>query len=295
MSFKLRPIYLFWIGGLLIAAGSFLVFSLHESPRPVVASLDRVPSSRGNPLPQLSAKFYFAMDLDSQYVFTSLNADQEVYPASTTKMMTALVVLDAFPLDQEIVVSRSYPEGSHLGLTRGVKITVEKLLYAMLVQSANDAAEILAENYPGGRPVFIQAMNVKASALGLRHTHFVNPTGLDETGHYSSAADLVRLAEVLVQDRELSRIVSTENAVLSVSDDGSSYIVSNVNQLLGKVPGVLGIKTGFTDGAGQALVTLVNRDNHPVLITVLGSQDRFTDSQTLIEWVYSNFTWPAGS
>jgi serine-type D-Ala-D-Ala carboxypeptidase (penicillin-binding protein 5/6) len=164
-----------------------------------------------------------------------------------------------------------------------------------LVQSANDAAEILAENYPGGRPAFIQAMNTKASALDLRHTHFVNPTGLDETGHYSSAADLVRLAEVLVQDHELSRIVSTENAVLSVSDGGSSYVVSNVNQLLGKVPGVLGIKTGFTDGAGQALVTLVNRDNHPVLITVLGSQDRFTDSQTLIEWVYSNFTWPAGS
>ena len=164
-------------------------------------------------------------------------------------------------------------------------MTVEQLLFALLVQSGNDAAEILAENYPGGRPTFIEAMNTKAAQLNLVHTHFANPTGIDEPGHYSSAADLARLASFALKKPEFARIVSTENTIVS------NHVLTNVNELLGKVPGVLGVKTGFTDGAGQSLVTLVDRDNHPVILVVLGSLDRFGDSEKLINWVYTNFKW----
>ncbi|HJZ05177.1 MAG TPA: D-alanyl-D-alanine carboxypeptidase family protein [Patescibacteria group bacterium] len=224
------------------------------------------------------------MDRNSKAVLYHQLADSEIAPASTTKIVTALVTLENFSLDQVITITRSYPNGQNLGLEPGEKLTVEQLLYALLVQSANDAAEVLAENFIGGRTSFITAMNAKVAGLGLTHTRFTNPTGLDEPGHYSSASDLARLADAAMQNPQFAKIVATENAVIA------SHVVTNVNELLGKVPGVLGIKTGFTDAAGQSLVTLVDR-GHPVIIVVLKSQDRFADTQKLIPWIYSNFSW----
>ena len=236
-------------------------------------------------MPQTSARNIFIIDRDSQMVLYQKGADQPVFPASTTKMMTALVALDQYDLGREITVTTSYPEGQNLKLTPGEKLTVNQLLYALLVQSANDAAEVLAENFAGGRAAFISAMNAKAIDLRLTGTHFANPSGLDETGHYSTAADLARLADSALAHPEFAKIVATENAVIA------THVLTNVNQLLGKVPGVLGVKTGNTLGAGQSLVTLVDRDSHPVIIVVLGSTDRFGDSEKLISWIYSNFKW----
>ncbi len=250
-----------------------------------VSEVSYVPQSQNLPLPQTSARNIFIIDRNSKIVLYQKNADQQVFPASTTKMMTALVVLDNFPLDRTITVTQSYPIGQHVGFKPGETLTVEQLLYALLVQSGNDAAEILAENFPGGRPTFINAMNKKAVELSLIHTQFTNPTGIDESGHYSSAVDLARLAIAALKNPEFARIVSTENTIVA------THVLTNVNQLLGKIPGVLGVKTGFTDGAGQSLVTLVNRDGHPVIMVVLGSLDRFGDSEKLINWVYSNFNW----
>lgn len=254
--------------------------SLISSPSPAF-----LPVSAQQPQPLISARNVFIIDRNSKTVLYQKFADTEVFPASTTKMMTALVALDHFSLDQKITVTQAYPIGQHIGFQPGEQVTVEQLLYALLVQSGNDAAEILAENFPGGRLAFINAMNTKADKLHLSHTHFVNPSGMDEIGHYSSATDLVRLADFVIQNSTISKIVATENAVIP------SHILSNINQLLGKVPGVIGIKTGYTDGAGQSLVTLVDRDSHPVIIAVLGSSDRFADTKNLIDWVYSNFTW----
>ena len=244
-----------------------------------------LPTSQNIPAPDLSARHVFVLDQKSKTVLFQKSADAQVFPASTTKMMTALVVLDTFSLDQTITVTRSYPEGQTIDLQPGEQLSVEQLLYAMLVQSGNDAAEILAENFSGGRSAFITAMNQKAAALNLSHTSFINPTGLDETGHYSSATDLARLADVAMSNSEFSRIVATENAVVA------NHVLTNINELLGKVPGVLGVKTGNTLGAGQSLVTLVSRDSHPVILVVLGSTDRFGDSEKLITWIYSNFHW----
>ncbi|MEK7186748.1 MAG: serine hydrolase, partial [Patescibacteria group bacterium] len=139
-----------------------------------------LPTSQNQPAPEISARHVFVLDKLSKTVLFQKAADSEVFPASTTKMMTALVALDKFSLDQIITVSRSYPEGQTIGLQPGEQLSIEQLLYAMLVQSGNDAAEVLAENYPGGRSAFISAMNQKAVDLNLDHTHFANPTGLDE-------------------------------------------------------------------------------------------------------------------
>lgn len=280
---------------IMLSASLFVLLSnriknLHPLP-PVSPPASEMPVSQGQKPPAITARNYFVLDLTSRMVLLQKAADTHIYPASTTKMMTALVVIDHFPLTQTITVTKSYPLGQNLGFKPGEQITVEKLLYALLVYSANDAAEILAENFPGGRPAFIAAMNQKATDFRLFNTHFVNPTGLDEDNHYSSAADLVRLADLLMKNPELARIVSTENAILSSSDYSSSHIVTNINELLGHVEGVLGVKTGYTDGAGQALVTLVSRRGHPVMISVMGSVDRFADTRQLIEWVYSNHQW----
>ncbi|MEK7164261.1 MAG: D-alanyl-D-alanine carboxypeptidase family protein [Patescibacteria group bacterium] len=240
--------------------------------------------------PQVSARHIFVMDRASKTVLWNNRAEEVIFPASTTKMMTALVALDAFSLDRQIEVTREYPLGQYVGFKQGDKLTVDQLLYALLIQSGNDAAEILAENFEGGRPAFIAAMNEKAKGLRLFKTHFVNPSGLDEYGQQSSAIDLARLADLAMEKYEFAKIVAMENAVIT-TEGQDQYIVKNVNELLGKVSGVLGVKTGYTVGAGQSLVTLVNRDGHEVILSVLGSDDRFSDTKKLIDWVYENFTW----
>ncbi|HBC73027.1 MAG: hypothetical protein UX91_C0006G0216 [Candidatus Amesbacteria bacterium GW2011_GWB1_47_19] len=262
-----------------------------SAPLPVTGISAPLPQSKNLPLPQISARHIFIWDVTHRTPLYSLDADSRIHPASTTKMMTALVALAFYPPDRVITVSKAYSEGQDIGLTPGEQITVERLLYALLVQSANDAAEVLAENYPGGRESFVTAMNNRAGELHLLHTVYQNPSGLDQDGHVSTAADLARLADEFMHQTLLARIVSAENAVLATENSNSAHILNNTNILLGKVEGVLGAKTGFTDLAGQSLVTLVNRNNHPVIISVLGSDDRFRDTELLINWVYTSFTW----
>lgn len=233
------------------------------------------------PLPVTSARNIFIENLDTGLVIYQKSADNEIYPASTTKIVTALVSLETYPLDKIITVTKSYPEGEHIGFKPGEKVSVEKLLYALLVQSGNDAAEILAENYVGGREAFIAAMNTKVYLLGLRHTHFQNPTGLDAAGHYSSASDLARLATLAMTNPLFAQMVSTQKITID------SHVLTNTNKLLGKTPGVVGVKTGFTGLAGQSLISQVDRDGHRLLFVVLGSNDRFSDTQKLIDWAYS--------
>ena len=276
----------------LLSFAAMVVASFILRPSAPDTSLPTINPTTQNSLPILSnppsvsAKHILILDMATRYPLYSKSADARIYPASTTKMMTALVAEDYFQLDRIITVSQSYPEGQDIGLLPGEKLTVEQLLYALLVQSANDAAEILAENYPGGRQGFVSAMNSRAQSLHLKNTRFLNPTGLDEEGHYSTALDLARIAIELLRDPRLAKIVSTENAVVSTPE--SPHVLTNVNELLGKVEGVLGVKTGFTDLAGESLITLVDRQDRQVLVSILGSEDRFGDTRRLIDWIYSD-------
>lgn len=241
--------------------------------------------------PELSARGIYAVDLESGKVLYQKNADTPSLPASTTKIATALVSLSYYALDEVLVVGEITAEGQTMELEEGEQITVRDLLYGLLVFSANDAAEVLAANYPGGRQGFVSAMNNLATTLGLEKTNFVNPTGLDEYLHFSTAKDLTSLAVFAMENKTFARIVATEKTNVFSADGEKEHKLVNINQLLGKVPGILGVKTGWTINSGESLVSLVERKGRKVVIALLGSEDRFGETERLIDWLYANYSW----
>lgn len=241
--------------------------------------------------PVISAEGVLAIDLPSGISLYEKNPDASLLPASTTKIVTALVALDAYPLDQVIRVGNVRIEGQKMGLTFGEEMRVEDLLYGLLVFSANDAAEALAEGYPGGREAFVNAMNQKTADLSLENTSFYNPSGLDGNGHVTTARDLIRVSEVAMRNPEFAKIVGTREIIVSDISGKTLHHLTNINELLGKVPGVMGVKTGWTENARENLVTYIERDNHKVMIAVLGSQDRFGETKELIDWIFGNYRW----
>ena len=166
------------------------------------------------------------------------------------------------------------------------------MLYGMLLNSGNDAAYAIAENYPQGTGGFIAAMNQKVSNLQLKNTKFDNPAGFDSPNHFSSAEDLAVLTEEALKNNVLARIFATKETSIVSLDKKNKHQLVNLNKLLSNVWGVLGVKTGTTEEAKENLVTLVEREGHRVLIVLLGSNDRFGETTNLIEWTYANFEWP---
>lgn len=230
-------------------------------------------------------------DADSGVVLFQRNSFEPFFPASTTKILTALVALDAYSLDDVMTVKTLENSGASMKLVAGERITVENLLYGALIQSGNDAAWALAENYPGGVGAFVSAMNEKARQLRLGQSHFTNPVGFDDSAHTMTPMDLARLARVALSNKTLVKIVAIPQ--ITISDVTHTYFhnLTNVNALLGKIPGVGGIKTGWTQEAGENLVTLVERNGHRIIIVVLKSKDRFADTTKLIDWVFANHRW----
>lgn len=261
------------------------IMGISKSPIPV-PTLTQEAS-----FPVLSAQAVLAIDADSGVTLFEKNADTPLLPASTTKIITALVAFDSYPLDTVLTVGKINVEGQKMGLFKGEKITVENLLYGLLVYSANDAAEVLADNFPGGREAFIEAMNNKAYELSLEKSSFYNPTGLDGNGHVTTAKDLIRVSRIAMQNPIFAQIVSTKEKIVKSVDEKNVYHLTNINELLGKVPGVMGIKTGWTENARENLVTYLERDNHKIYIAVLASQDRFGETKELIDWIFTNYTW----
>jgi len=242
--------------------------------------------------PVLSAQGVLAVDLTSGITLYEKNPDGPLLPASTTKIVTALVSLDSYSLDQVLTVNlKSKVVGQKMGLYNGEQIKFGDLLYGLLVFSANDAAEALAQDFPGGRDAFINAMNVKAQELSMKNSHFENPAGLDMFSQVTTANDLIRVSEVAMRNPEFAKIVGTSDVMVTDVTGKSVYKLKNVNQLLGTVPGVLGVKTGWTENARENLVTYLERDNHKIMIAILGSQDRFGETKELINWIFSSYTW----
>lgn len=243
--------------------------------------------------PEISASSAAVLDLESGIWLYEKNSREKLRPASITKLMTALVSLDYYKTDQILTVKRLAPAKgeSEMMLKVGDKVSVQNLLYGLLVPSGNDAAYTLADNYPGGIENFIYSMNKKAEGLHMENTHFQNPSGLDIDNHYSSARDVALLAAVVLKNPLISKIVATYGITLSDVTGKKFYSVKNVNQFLGYLYGADGVKTGFTDLAGECLVASVSRDGHRVISVVLKSNDRFFDSATLLEWAYRSFSW----
>ncbi len=230
-------------------------------------------------------------DVDSGVVLYERNSSRPFAPASTTKILSALVALEAYALDDVLTVKTLMNNGASMKLVTGERMTVENLLYGTLIQSGNDAVYTLAENYSGGVEAFVASMNAKAKAIHLEQSSFTNPVGFDDPNHKMTPMDLVRLAAVALTNKTIVKMVAIPQ--ITVSDVTHTYFhpLQNVNQLLGKIPGVGGIKTGWTEEAGENLVTLVERNSHRVMVVVLKSKDRFSDTTKLIDWVFGNYRW----
>jgi D-alanyl-D-alanine carboxypeptidase len=238
-------------------------------------------------LPQVTANAAIIVDADSQVILFSKNPELRFSMASTTKIMTALTGLDHFKLDDVLTVKSSGVEGSGLGLVPGEQFTFKDLLYAMMLPSANDAAQAIADNYPGGSDAFVKKMNEKAAALYLTKTHFSDPSGLDDDGDYTTVVDLARLASYAIANPTFVEITSTRFTVINNESLTRQYPLTNLNRLLG-TDGVTGIKTGTTEGAGEVLVTSTVKNGHTYIIVVMQSQNRFSDTSTLMNFIEKN-------
>jgi len=265
---------------------TFDVLGYYENKLPQIPVLQ---SEEGYPV--VSARSVYALDLRSGISLYEKNPDQKLFPASTTKIITSLVALDYYDLNQELLVGEFSVEGQKMGLIPGEKIRVEDILYGLLVFSGNDAAEVIARNYDGGRSRFIENMNLLAKDLGLENSHFANPSGLDDATQVTTAKDLATAGRHAMKNPLFAKIVSTKEKTVEGSNGIGVHKLKNINQLVGSVDGVMGIKTGWTQNARENLVTFVERDGKPIILVVLGSQDRFSETQEIIEWVYSNFEW----
>jgi serine-type D-Ala-D-Ala carboxypeptidase (penicillin-binding protein 5/6) len=211
-------------------------------------------------------------------------ASARVSPASLTKMMTALVAIEAARLDETVTVSRaaSRETGSRIGLKAGQQLRMRDLLAAMVVRSANDACRAIADHFG---VTFVARMNQRAGALGLRDTQFVDPCGHDRPGQYSTAIDLARLAEQAMQHAEFARLARTARLTIATSD-GRKFRFTNTNALLGRYEGVIGVKTGSTGRAGNCLVAIAERDGVRVVLVLLNARDRWWHAHGMLDQAF---------
>jgi D-alanyl-D-alanine carboxypeptidase len=169
-----------------------------------------------------------------------------------------------------------------MGLVSRERINVLNLLYGTLLNSANDAAYTLAENDPGGVSSFVDKMNHLVSSYGLKQTHFANPIGFDDSAQYTTAYDLALLSKEFIKNKILTTITSTKSIVVTDADFSYFHSLNNINELLGEIPHLGGLKTGTTPQAGQNLITYYQFAGHPIIIVLLKSEDRFTDTREII-------------
>lgn len=226
---------------------------------------------------EVSAAAAVLMDADSGRLLYEKNGEKRMLIASTTKLMTALVALEQGGLQQEITVTGGHmAEGSSMYLRPGEKLTLETLLYGLLLCSGNDAALAVTECMGGVAP-FVARMNEKAAELGMENTHFANPNGLDDEEHYSTAEDMAKLAAAAMDDPVLRRVASTRTARIG------GRTLTNHNKLLSRVEGCVGLKTGYTRAAGRTLVSCAERDGVRLVAVTLQAGDDWNDHASLYE------------
>ena len=251
-----------------------------------------VTASNVSELPKTNSRRYIVYDRISKSMIIGKNEDIKSAMASTTKIMTTIVILEKADLNETVTVSAKAggTGGSRLGLKRGDKASVRDLLYGLMLRSGNDAAVALAEHVGGSVKEFAELMNEKAIELGLTNTHFVTPHGLDDANHYTTALELAKLTDYAMDNETFAKIVGTKSTTIYINNQ--SRQINNTNELLGVLNGVVGVKTGFTNNAGRCLVTETKRNNMDIITIVLGAdtkKDRTKDSVNLIEYTYSKY------
>ena len=246
-------------------------------------------------LPTLSAKSAILIDGCEGDVIYEKNAKERMGMASTTKIMTALVVAQKLPLDKRIVIPKEAVnvEGSSVYLTEGEILTVRELLCALMLASANDAAVALAIATAGSVEAFAELMNASVDKMGLCDTHFVNPHGLYDEQHYTTAYDLARIAACALENPAIREIASTQKVTIpqGVTDSSpsgaSSRYLKNHNKMLWLYDGAIGLKTGFTKKTGRCLVSAAERDGLMLVAVTLSAPDDWRDHTEMLDYGYS--------
>ncbi len=245
------------------------------------------------------SKAFVIYDPETRTTILGKNENLRFAPASTAKIMSAVVSLENFQLDEILTATNiNVVEGSKMNLEEGESIDVESLLYGMMLPSGNDAAYVLSQNYKGlegiGRESFINAMNKKAIELKLNNTKFFDPAGFEDD-NFTTANDLARLGAYAMKNEKFREIVGTKQKIVTNTDGKIVHNLKNLNELLG-IDGVNGIKTGFTNEAGGVLVSSVDVDGKNYIVVVLNTPDRFQDTKTIIEDAVKNIKliayWP---
>ena len=254
-----------------------------------------IPDTQASPalvsVPVVTTGAMALLDAESGMLLAAENADARLPMASTTKIMTALVVLDRLPLEHVITVSPDAVgiEGSSVYLFAGEQITVETLLYALLLSSANDAAAALAIETAGSLEGFAALMNEKAAALGLTNTHFCNPHGLHEDGHYTTARELALLTAHALQNEKFVGIVSAQKHSVKQNGTDAARLFFNHNRLLRTYKGAIGVKTGYTKKAGRCLVSAAGRDGLTLICVTLSCPDDWKAHTALLDFGFSSY------
>jgi len=231
----------------------------------------------------------------SGYKLFEKQSQEKLLPASTVKIMTALVALDEYSLGDTVRIPEGCAalDGNKAGLIAGDYLKVEDLLYATLVSSGNDGACSLYFHAGNNKDSFVKKMNNQLSIYGLVNTHFSNPIGYDDdpNSNYTTAEDLAKLANIALKKGIIRKIVGTREVTLISSIPGRVYRIRNTNDLLHTMPGIIGVKTGFTENAGGNLVAAYDHNGEEIIVVVMGSSDRFGDTRLIIDWVFQNYQW----
>lgn len=230
----------------------------------------------------LSSKSAVVLSGDTGEIIYSYNCNQRLSMASTTKIMTGLLLCEKGNLDREIVITREMVavEGSSMGLRAGDTVTLRHLLYGLMLPSGNDAANAIAIALGGNIENFAFMMNKRAKEMGLTNTHFVTPSGLDAENHYTTAYELGIITKHALNNAEFAKVVATKSIVLTYG--GADHYLSNHNRLLSAVDGVIGVKTGFTKKSGRCLVSAYKKDGKFVIVVTLNDPNDWADHKALI-------------
>lgn len=238
----------------------------------------------------ITAQGAIIVDRDSQQVLFDKNMNVRRSPASIMKLVTAMVALDLAKPEQTISVSRDAAnmEPNRMGLDAGEQLTVQELMYGMLLDSGNDAAKALADGLPGGPQAFIQKMNDKAASLGLRNSHFVDAAGLDDD-NYTTPYDMAVLADAALTGYPTIRtVVSTKQITIPSTATHKTFQPTNLNDLLWDYPGTYGAKVGYTDAADYTIVLAAQKNGRNVLTVLMGSDHHFTEGKILLDWAFGH-------
>lgn len=246
--------------------------------------------------PQIQGEGAYLIDVLSGQALYMKNSDKLLAPASTTKIMTGLLAIEHGNLNDIVTPSSSLLNnklvyGTQIYLEPGEKMTLEHLLYALLLNSANDAAVVIAEHIGNDLPTFVDMMNQRAREIGANQTHFVNPSGLTETGHLTTAHDLALIARVAYQNPTFAEYVRTKTHPISRSKPNTPTLMVNENKLLWRDESIDGIKPGYTSAAQNCLVASMNKDGRQLIGVILKSPGReiYTDMQALFEFGLTQF------